>query len=765
MSRSLLFALSLFGMVASSAAQTAVITRVQTNPTGNRFFVDGEPYRSAQTFVWPTGSKHTLYIERDQNLYPGMRSHFNSWTDNTGKLSWSGDTVTVTADPSISGYTATYTQEILLKVVFYQCENTPGNNCRPPGTVSVGGAQTDRDVEQWVSVNSVVVLNAFPNPGFIFNGWGPPSGNSTAPIISYTMRGPTTFSNIFAAAKPVTLTTDPPNFMVAPDRTPTRSPVVMDWGVGSKHVLGVVSPQNDLYDTSKTYVFKQWSNGAANYDTYTLANNTTPETLTASFVRGVGVSFVTVPSGLKLRVDGRDNWPAYNFIWGVGMKYNVSAAADQVDSRGRRYVFKGWSNGGPAAQDVTITDEMVAAGGFRLIATYEAQNRLTINSNPPGMPLMVDGKECQGSCTVDKPAGSKIMISATPSVPIADASRFEFLNWSDGGSATRSYTFTDAAQTNLVANYKTFYRLVASSEPGNGAQFRFDPPTVDGFYAADSNVAVTADTMPGYRFRRWDGDLAGSFRSGSVVMTVPRAVRAFLDITPWVEDSGVRNSAGETPENLVAPGSIGSVFGANLAGAYEAGPGNPLSQTIGNVTVRLDSQLLPLVFVSPQQINLQVPSTLAEGLYQVSVKWGNYPEVLAPMHVVRNAPGLFQKKVDEIMLAAALHEDGSEINMQAKAQKGETITVFGTGFGPSERPQIDGFPAPAEPVNALLDTVEAYLGDTQLEIVWSGVAAGQVGANLVRLKIPADAAGVDGGTALRIRVNGRDSNTVFLAVE
>src|SRR5262249_47785621 len=152
----------------------------------------------------------------------------------------------------------------------------------------------------------------------------------------------------------------------------------------------------------------------------------------------------------------------------------------------------------------------------------------------------------------------------------------------------------------------------------------------------------------------------GTFRSGTIVMNVPRAVRAVFDPVPFVDQSGVRNAAGDTPELVVAPGSISAVYGVNLAPYYEAGPASPLAQAIAVVAVRVDNRFLPLVFVSPDQINFQTPTDLDEGAYKLIIRWDGRPEVTTDLRVARNAPGLFARKTGTQSFAIAAHEDGSE---------------------------------------------------------------------------------------------------------
>ena len=58
----------------------------------------------------------------------------------------------------------------------------------------------------------------------------------------------------------------------------------------------------------------------------------------------------------------------------------------------------------------------------------------------------------------------------------------------------------------------------------------------------------------------------------------------------------------------VAPGSIAALFGAGLSTQTTIATTLPLPKTLGGVTVKIGGIDAPLFFVSPNQINLQVPS-------------------------------------------------------------------------------------------------------------------------------------------------------------
>jgi len=295
-------------------------------------------------------------------------------------------------------------------------------------------------------------------------------------------------------------------------------------------------------------------------------------------------------------------------------------------------------------------------------------------------------------------------------------------------------------------------RFTAASDPPNGAVWRVAPESGDGFYTTDAVVSVSLSTQPGFRFRRWDGDLTGTIPSGVVAMSAPRAVRALLDPIPYIAPTGVGNAAGETPATAVAAGSIVSVVGANLANATAVAGDGMLPQTLAGVTVRVSDRLLPLVFASPAQINAVLPGDLAEGRYVLTVSPPGQPDVRATFTVARNAPGIF---------GTVFHGDGSVVTADAPARAGELLTVYGTGFGPTDHPRFDGFPVPAAPDYLIADSVEGHVGEVAVQVVKAVAASGKVGIDSVQFRI---AEGTASGT-LKITVNGVDSNSITVPIQ
>jgi uncharacterized protein (TIGR03437 family) len=355
-------------------------------------------------------------------------------------------------------------------------------------------------------------------------------------------------------------------------------------------------------------------------------------------------------------------------------------------------------------------------------------------------------------------------VSAPASVPQGDGARSDFDGWPGGSAITAGdlvVTLGDAAVT-VNANYHLLNRLSEASDPVNGAVWTVLPASSDGFYRATASVALSLTAQPGFKFRRWDGDLSGTIPSGVVTMSTPRAVKALFDSIPYIAPAGVSNAAGTTPQSGVAPGGIVSIFGANLSAETLVAPDGMLPQTLGGLTARVGDRILPLFFVSPQQINAQVPDDLATGAQVLTISPAGAPEVRAAFTVVRNAPGLFPVVVGGQAMAMAMHEDGSPVTADAPARSGELLTVYGTGFGPAERTRPEGFPIPQSPSYAMVDAVTVQVGEVALTAEKAFAVVGRCGIDEVQFRLDST---VTGTVTLRITINGADSNTLLLPVQ
>lgn len=155
--------------------------------------------------------------------------------------------------------------------------------------------------------------------------------------------------------------------------------------------------------------------------------------------------------------------------------------------------------------------------------------------------------------------------------------------------------------------------------------------------------------------------------SGGIGYTASRA-EARLEIRNLVS---VRQAA--SGGNEIAPASLASVFGANLAGAAASSTTSELPSMISGVSVTIEDSLnrsfpARLSFVSPNQINLLVPDGLAVGSGTLTVRRNGQIAGQGNIDIRLAAPGLFT--MDGNRLPAGL------VSWRSKDGRAFTRTVF-----------------------------------------------------------------------------------------
>ncbi|MBM3725081.1 MAG: hypothetical protein FJW40_06625 [Acidobacteria bacterium] len=604
-------------------------------------------------------------------------------------------------------------------------------------------------------------MQAYANPGYVFAGWGlDASVSSSSALHQFVLTQPMGIAPVFLPARKIHLRTDPPEMAVLANQARVQTPSTIEVAALARVPLGGVSPQ---HGHGTWWVFDGWDFTKEAAPVFVAPEaEYTESTLTARYVRASAVTFFTQPAGLKLSVDGRDNWPSWVFLWGASKTHTFAAPAEQRDARGRLYRFKNWGHGGEAAQTFTMPEDPgLAPRSFT--ANYELVPRLTVQSTTPAIELNAGGQPCRTPCSIDRPRGTVVTLRAPETIARGPSTRLEFETWNGEAGLTRQVSVE--GDSTWTASYRTMHQLGMSSQPAEAVSFKCEPASADNFYSAGTAVRITATARPGFRFLRWDGDLGGQFPAGTVLLSSPRAVKAVAETAPFADPAGVSNAAGETPVEGVAPGSMASVRGANLANTSLTGPRAPLAQTLGGVVVRIagyplpgEHTVLPLFSIAPARIDFQVPAELPEDRYTLVVTRAGAPDVRAVMKVVRNAPGLFTQRDGELEIALATHASGLPVNSQNPARPGEVITVYGTGFGAYDKPPLDGFPVPEEDPSTITDPIDAMVGDTVVEARQAQAAPGNIGLNIVRFTVPERT----GSGRLRIVANGVPSNTVVL---
>jgi len=262
--------------------------------------------------------------------------------------------------------------------------------------------------------------------------------------------------------------------------------------------------------------------------------------------------------------------------------------------------------------------------------------------------------------------------------------------------------------------------------------------------------------------------LAEAVYQGSIVLTPTEAgltgitIPVTLVIGPAIQTPiilAVTNAGSFHPSG--APGALMTIFGRALSDAVYQPSTLPLPQTLGPTSVTVNGAPVPLYYVSPTQINFQMPSGQAVGTPTVVVTNAALKASSPGFPVILTAvdPGLF---VTPDGRAAALNQDLSVHTAATPQPAGAIILVYLTGQGATTPPVPDGVPAPASPLSLVNGQVTAQIGGKPADVVFAGLAPGLVGGTQVNLRIPQGLA--PGNQPVFITINGVPSNAGLISV-
>ena len=251
---------------------------------------------------------------------------------------------------------------------------------------------------------------------------------------------------------------------------------------------------------------------------------------------------------------------------------------------------------------------------------------------------------------------------------------------------------------------------------------------------------------------------AGSILAGGQTATIAQAgADAPPPLgAPTISSGGVVNAADYSA--AVSPGMILAIFGLRLAPEVQAARATPLPVTLAGMTVEVidgaRTLLAPLYFVSPGQVNAQLPFETAGARVQVRVRNAAGVSNSEWIDVVASSPRLLTKTQDGRGEAVVVKTDYSVVGPNNPARAGEYLTVFLLGLGDVDPPLVSGRPAgdggPDNPLNILSGRVEATLGSTELRVLWAGLSPYFVGLYQVNVQMPEVL--LPGGYELRIGI-------------
>ena len=283
-----------------------------------------------------------------------------------------------------------------------------------------------------------------------------------------------------------------------------------------------------------------------------------------------------------------------------------------------------------------------------------------------------------------------IDVSAAAAKIDAGAVSFAFSGWV-GGYSSQNDNMTVTAQ---FMNWSG--AVLATSQLG--PVMSADRSGVSALLQKSQSGAVPAGTrmvrvtMLANRTEGSDDDaLADSL---SLVLTVPSAGGA----VPSVKSGGVVSASAFGGAPTIAPGTWIEIYGSNLAGSTRewAGTdfkGSTAPNSLDGTSVKIGGLDAFVRYISPGQVNVQVPSGVASGTQQLTVSTGSGTSAAYAVTVAAVEPLLLAPSSSFLiggkLYVAALHTDGTFVLppgaipglTTSQAKPGETILLYGIGFG------------------------------------------------------------------------------------
>lgn len=329
----------------------------------------------------------------------------------------------------------------------------------------------------------------------------------------------------------------------------------------------------------------------------------------------------------------------------------------------------------------------------------------------------------------------------------------------------------DTVAANLLSIYQselngTFIAFTGNGTAGDASTFlnantnyaRIDGPSVWIEFACQNGVVIRNQihyhTVWRDRNRDYGKDLS---------LTVP------LDIAAVTTTSAASYAAG-----TLAPEAIGALFGTGLAASAESASTATLPTTLGGVQLQVTDAAgttrdAPLFFVSPAQINFQVPPGTSTGAATLTILRDGATVGQGTATIETVTPGLFAANANGQGVAAA-------VVLRVKAdgtQSFEPVAQFNATTNSSEAVPIDLGAATDQLFliaygtglrnRSALAAVTATIGGANADVSFAGAQGSFTGLDQLNLAIPRSLAG-RGNVDVVVGVDGKNANTVTINV-
>ena len=283
-------------------------------------------------------------------------------------------------------------------------------------------------------------------------------------------------------------------------------------------------------------------------------------------------------------------------------------------------------------------------------------------------------------------------------------------------------------------------------------------------------MLIPVDGSPGLFSGTWTPRTVSAQVTITSTATAPNLAAASIAITgqatanaaPALASNATLNIFNPLIGGALAPGTIVQVYGSNLAANKANSASTPLSTSLAGTSLLIGGIAAPLYYVSPNQINAQIPFELTPGnQYQIQVNANGALSTAGSIQLTSVSPGIASLPTG---LAIAQRYPGySLVSEMSPAKPGDYLVLYLAGLGETISPVPSGFASPSSPLAQQLVMPALTLNKLLVPVDFAGLTPGTVGLYQINFRVPANMP--DGDLMLRVSQSDSQSNSVILPVK
>jgi uncharacterized protein (TIGR03437 family) len=417
----------------------------------------------------------------------------------------------------------------------------------------------------------------------------------------------------------------------------------------------------------------------------------------------------------------------------------------------------------PAPQQIVLTNYGSSSVALSISNnnTHGAPN-VTMTFNQPSLTL-APGASTTLTVTLSGSLPAAGSYSGTVTITGTNVSmRVPYLYLVASGSASNIIPIYGNAHDGTVgATTFVFFKLVdGNGLPVAGSRIAFSASSGERIIGADSQT----DSYGIGGAEILLGSSPGTYTTTATAAGQTFAFSASARAVPAIASTS--NAASANPGTAVAPGSYISIFGSALSDATDSSSTARLPMAIDFVIVSFDvpsagiSVPGHLTYVSPSQVNVQVPWELAgqpSAQVKVAVNYTNGNVITLPL--ADFAPAFFEVSAGAV---AALDGNYKAIGASNPAVRGQSIALYVNGLGPVTNTPASGDPASSTSLSQTTSTPTVTIGGATAPVSFSGLAPGFAGLYQINVTVPSTIGA--GNQSLVVSIGGQTSKASGITV-